>query len=124
GFGVTTTIMGNCGFSAAPVSKDEQARLEMVKIFSFFEDIPIEPFIQELPWDWETWSEYKKSLTSKLKVSSNYGAFVGHIAIRLAVMGLDAWERVATPEEIKRMAELLDDALKAGALGMSSNLLD
>lgn len=124
GFGITTTIMGNCGFSAAPVSKDEKARLEMVKIFAFFEDIPIEPFIQELPWDWETWSEYKKSLTSKLKVSSNYGAFVGHIAIRLAVMGLDAWERVATPEEIKRMAELLDDALKAGALGMSSNLLD
>jgi len=124
GFGVTTSIMGNCGFSAAPVSKDEAARLEMVKIFSFFEDIPIEPFIKELPWDWNTWSEYKQSLTSRLKVSANYGAFVGHIAIRLAVMGLDAWERVATPEEIARMAELLDDALKAGALGMSSNLLD
>jgi N-acyl-D-amino-acid deacylase len=45
GFGVTTSIMGNCGFSAAPVSKDEAARLEMIKIFSFFEDIPIEPFI-------------------------------------------------------------------------------
>jgi N-acyl-D-aspartate/D-glutamate deacylase len=124
GFGVTTSIMGNCGFSAAPVSKDEAARLEMVKIFSFFEDIPIEPFIQELPWDWQTWSEYKKSLTSKLKVSSNYCAFVGHIAIRLAVMGLEAWERVATPQEIERMAELLEDALKAGALGMSTNLLD
>jgi N-acyl-D-aspartate/D-glutamate deacylase len=124
GFGVTTSIMGNCGFSAAPVSKDAAARLEMVKIFSFFEDIPIEPFLKELPWDWETWSEYKQSMVRNLKVSGNYAAFVGHIAIRLAAMGMAAWDRVATPQEIERMAELLDDALKAGALGMSTNLLD
>lgn len=124
GFGVTTSIMGNCGFSAAPVSKDAAARLEMVKIFSFFEDIPIEPFLKELPWDWETWSEYKESMVRNLKVSGNYAAFVGHIAIRLAAMGMAAWDRVATPQEIERMAELLDDALKAGALGLSTNLLD
>jgi N-acyl-D-amino-acid deacylase len=124
GFGVTTSVMGNCGFSAAPVSKDAAARLEMVKIFSFFEDIPMEPFLKELPWDWEIWSEYKQSMQRNLKVSGNYGAFVGHIAIRLAAMGMAAWERVATPAEIERMAELLDDALKAGAMGMSTNLLD
>jgi N-acyl-D-aspartate/D-glutamate deacylase len=49
GYGVTILVMGNCGFSAAPVSSDADARLEMVKIFSFFEDIPIEPFVKELP---------------------------------------------------------------------------
>jgi len=124
GYGVTTSIMGNCGFSAAPVSDEEQARLEMVKIFSFFEDIPIEPFVKELPWDWRSWSEYANSMRTKVKTACNYGALVGHIAIRLAAMGMAAWERAATPQEIQRMAELLDDALKAGAMGLSSNLHD
>ncbi|OCC25687.1 amidohydrolase [Croceicoccus estronivorus] len=124
GYGTTTVILGNCGFSPAPVSDDEAARLEMVKIFSFFEDIPEAPFVANLPWDWRKWSEYKESLTKRLRVPTNYSAFVGHIAIRLAVMGLDAWTRVATPEEIEAMAEHLENALQAGALGLSDNLLD
>jgi N-acyl-D-aspartate/D-glutamate deacylase len=124
GYGITTSIMGNCGFSAAPVSDDEQTRLEMVKIFSFFEDIPEEPFVKELPWNWRSWPEYKRAITSQVKTSANYGAFVGHIAIRLAAMGMAAWERAATQSEIQQMATLLDEALKAGALGMSSNLHD
>lgn len=124
GYGVTTSIMGNCGFSAAPVSNDEQARLEMIKIFSFFEDIPIDPFLKELPWDWRTWPEYRKSLDKNVKTSVNYATFVGHIAIRLAVMGMEAWERAATPAEIEKMAFALEEALKAGAIGLSSNLMD
>ena len=124
GNGATTIILGNCGFAAAPMSRDKAARLEMVKIFSFFEDIPIGPFLENVPWDWEKWSEYKASLTSKVRVPANYAIFVGHIAIRLAVMGLEAWERVATPAEIARMAELLEDALGAGALGLSDNMHD
>jgi N-acyl-D-aspartate/D-glutamate deacylase len=124
GYGVTTTILGNCGFTAAPVSDDESVRLEMVNIFSFFEDIPVAPFLDHLPWDWRTWPEYKESMTSKVKVPANYAAFVGHLAIRLVVMGLEAWERAATPEEIQKMCAMLDEALAAGALGMSSNLLD
>ena len=124
GYGVTTTILGNCGFTAAPVSDDEAVRLEMVNIFSFFEDIPVAPFLDHLPWDWRTWPEYKESMTSKVKVPANYAAFVGHLAIRLVVMGLEAWERAATPEEIQKMCAMLDEALAAGALGMSSNLLD
>jgi N-acyl-D-aspartate/D-glutamate deacylase len=124
GYGVTTTIMGNCGFSAAPVPKDEAARLEVIKIFSFFEDIPMQPFIRNLPWDWSTWSEYKRSLTANVKVPANFAAFVGHIPLRLAAMGMEAWERAATPSEIAQMAELLEDALRAGAMGLSSNLMD
>ena len=124
GNGATTIILGNCGFTCAPVSDDEAARLEMLKIFSFFEDIPMEPFRDKVKWDWRTWSEYKKSLTSSVRLPANYAAYCGHVALRLAVMGLDAWDRKATPEEISRMAALLDDALAAGALGLSSNLLD
>lgn len=124
GYGATTVILGNCGFTAAPLSRDKAAQLEMIKIFSFFEDIPEGPFLQNVPWDWEKWSEYKQSMVKKVHIPANFAAFVGHIAIRLAVMGLDAWDRVATPEEIARMAELLEDALAAGALGLSDNLHD
>jgi N-acyl-D-amino-acid deacylase len=124
GNGATTVVLGNCGFSTAPISKDRAAQLEMVKIFSFFEDIPEGPFLQHLPWDWTKWSEYKESLIKNVKVPANYAVFVGHIAIRLAVMGVEAWDRAATPEEITKMAELLDDALAAGALGLSDNLHD
>jgi N-acyl-D-aspartate/D-glutamate deacylase len=124
GYGVTTMVMGNCGFSAAPISDDPKVRAEIAKIFSFFEDIPEKPFLEKLPWDWRTWSDYRKSLESGLKVAANYGAFVGHLAIRLTAMGEAAWERAATPAEIARMIALLDDALKAGAMGLSTNLLD
>ncbi len=124
GYGVTTSVNGNCGFSAAPVHEDSAIQREMVEIFSFFEDIPKKPFLELLPWDWKTWSEYRASMMRNVKLPVNYAAFVGHLAIRLAVMGLDAWERAATPQELARMCDLLQDALDAGAIGLSSNLLD
>lgn len=124
GHGITTIISGNCGFSAAPVSADPAARKEMVRIFSFFEDIPETPFEQLLPWDWLKWSEYRRSVEEKIKLPANFATYVGHIALRVAVMGAAAWDRVATPDEIAQMAALLDDALAAGALGLSDNMLD
>tara|TARA_R110000772_G_scaffold61283_4_gene138198 strand:- start:41855 stop:43588 length:1734 start_codon:yes stop_codon:yes gene_type:complete len=124
GYGVTSVIMGNCGFSIAPVSDDEAARREVVGIFSFFEDIPEQPFLKSLPWDWRSWPEYRDSMVRNVKMPANYAAFCGHIALRLAVMGLQAWERAATPAEVEQMCGLLDEALAAGALGMSTNLFD
>lgn len=124
GCGVTTVVMGNCGFALAPLHDDPEVQREVVKIFSFFEDIPEEPFIEKLPWNWRTWSEYREAMVNSTAVPANYGTFVGHIALRLAVMGMDAWDRAATAEEIEQIAELLDDALSAGALGMSTNLMD
>ena len=124
GYGATTVVMGNCGFSAAPISDDQKVRDEIVGIFAFFEDIDKQAFVNELPWDWRKWSEYKASMTSKVQLPLNYAMFVGHIAIRLAVMGMDAWTKAATDEQIARMCELLDDACKAGALGLSTNQLD
>ncbi|MCR9185243.1 MAG: amidohydrolase family protein [Halieaceae bacterium] len=124
GYGVTSLIMGNCGFSVAPVSDDEAARREVVGIFSFFEDIPEQPFLKSLPWDWRSWPEYRDSMVRNVKLPANYAAFCGHIALRLAVMGLEAWDRAATPTEVEQMCGLLDEALAAGALGMSTNLFD
>ncbi|MFO0691868.1 MAG: amidohydrolase family protein [Myxococcota bacterium] len=124
GYGVTTIVNGNCGFALAPLPDDPAARAEVVKIFSFFEDIPERPFFENLPWDWQSWREYRDSLAAKVAVPTHYATFVGHIAIRLAAMGMDAWTRAATPAEIARMARDLDEALAAGALGLSTNLMD
>jgi N-acyl-D-aspartate/D-glutamate deacylase len=124
GYGVTSMILGNCGFSPAPLHDSTAAQHEMIKIFSFFEDIPFEPFLTEMPLDWRKWSEYRVSAEKNVRVPVNYAAYVGHIAIRLAAMGVKAWEREATKEEIAKMCELLDDALAAGAIGLSDNLHD
>ena len=124
GYGATTMILGNCGFSMAPLHKSKAARDEVMWIFSFFEDIPLQPFKEHVSWDWNTWSEYRASFEKRLKVPLNYASFVGHIPLRLAAMGIEAWDRAATPEEIAVMADLLDDALAAGALGLSDNMHD
>ncbi|MFM9853892.1 MAG: N-acyl-D-amino-acid deacylase family protein [Sphingomonadaceae bacterium] len=124
GYGATTMILGNCGFSMAPLHPSKEAQDEVMGIFSFFEDIPIGPFQQNVPWDWIKWSEYRKSFESKVSVPLNYASYVGHIPLRLAAMGMDAWNRAATTEEIAKMADLLDDALAAGALGLSDNMHD
>ncbi|MET0269218.1 MAG: amidohydrolase family protein [Sphingomonas sp.] len=124
GVGATTIITGNCGFTAAPVSENREAQLEMAKIFSFFEDIPLEPFLKHVPWDWRSWSEYKASVKEKVRLPLNSAAFVGHIAIRMAAMGLEAWSRPADAGERAKMAAMLEDALANGALGLSTNLLD
>ena len=124
GYGATTMIMGNCGFSMAPLHPSQAAQDEVMGIFSFFEDIPLGPFKEHVTWDWLTWSEYRKSFESRLKVPLNYASYVGHIPLRLAAMGVEAWDRAATADEIAKMADLLDDALAAGALGLSDNMHD
>ena len=124
GYGATTMITGNCGFSMAPLHESIEARDEVIGIFSFFEDLPIEPFHEFVTWDWNTWSEYRASFEKRIEVPLNFASFVGHIPLRLAAMGVEAWDRAATKEEIARMAELLDDALAAGALGLSDNMHD
>ncbi|WP_317930808.1 N-acyl-D-amino-acid deacylase family protein [Halioxenophilus sp. WMMB6] len=121
-YGITTSINGNCGFSMAPAKA--AIKHDVIDIFNFFEDIPEEPMDKLIPWDWEKWSEYQSSLKRNVRVPVNYASFCGHIALRLYVMGEAAWQRAATTEEIAQMCELLDDAMQAGAMGLSSNQLD
>jgi len=121
-YGITTSINGNCGFSMAPAHNNIHA--DVIDIFNFFEDIPEPPMKKLVPWDWQKWSEYKASFLRNVKVPVHFAAFCGHIPLRLYVMGNDAWTRAATPDEIVQMCELLDDAMAAGAMGLSSNQLD
>jgi N-acyl-D-aspartate/D-glutamate deacylase len=108
----------------APLHPSQEAKEEVMGIFSFFEDIPLAPFKKYVPWDWEKWSEYRAAFEAKLQVPLNYASYVGHIPLRIAAMGMDAWHRAATPAEVEKMCELLDDALAAGALGLSDNMHD
>ena len=124
GYGATTSINGNCGFSLAPAPLTDEDRHDVIDIFNYFEDIPEEPMKEIVPWDWTTWSEYKASMESKVRLPLNFCSFCGHIPIRLSVMGQEAWSRAATAEEIEKMCVLLEDALAAGAMGLSSNFLD
>ena len=124
GYGVTSMVLGNCGFGLAPLSDDAAIRNEVIQIFTFFEDFPEAPFHEFLPWNWRKWSEYAKAVDEHVRVPVHFATFVSHITLRLAVLGLEAWERAATPEEVGQMAALLEDALAAGALGLASNLFD
>ncbi|MBU6266592.1 MAG: amidohydrolase family protein [Sphingomonadales bacterium] len=123
-YGGTTSINGNCGFSLAPAPAGKAEQGDVIDIFNYFEDIPEEPMRALVPWDWQKWSEYKASMQAKVKLPLNYCSFCGHIPMRLAVMGQDAWARTATADEIAQMCALLDDALAAGAMGLSTNFLD
>jgi N-acyl-D-amino-acid deacylase len=123
GYGATTAVMGNCGLSVAPMSANMADRRGMIGIFSFLEDIPQRTFEKEMPWNWQSWGEYRRALRD-CPSAANLSTFVGHLNLRIAVMGEAAWERKANAEERAMMAAMLDDGLKHGALGLSTNFFD
>ena len=121
GQGVTSLVMGLCGNSVAPLPKEYRA--DVIDLLSYLEDIPQIALTENIPWSWETWPEYKTALSAH-KTAINIESMIGHIALRIYVMGKAAWERVATAEEISEMAVVLDEALAHGALGFTSNIYD
>jgi len=120
-YGITTIVMGNCGLGIAPVSPE--VRDDIVDLLCFIEELP--PVLSDIsvPWGWSSWSEYAERTREQATAVQPF-AYTAHNALRASVMGHEAWERAATTEEVTAMAVLLDDALGAGALGMSSNWFD
>ncbi len=119
-YGVTTTIMGNCGFGIAPTRADTKA--DVADLLCFVEELPVS-LTTSIEWGWASWSEYFRA-AAQLPVTVTPYAFVAHNALRAAVLGPDAWSRASTAEEIDAIAALFEDALGAGALGLSSNWFD
>lgn len=113
--GVTFSICGNCGVSAAPVNPET---FEILRDCS----LPILPF-PELEEEWKTWTSFKSYINSIKEHGSIYntGALVGHGTLRIAVMGVD--NRKPTSAELEKMKSLLSEALNDGALGLSSGLV-
>ena len=110
--GATTHILGNCGMSPAPV--DEAHLSELRETWGSISDQP------EVTWSWRTFDDYLRALEAD-GLGINVGALAGHAALRIAVMGVE--ERKPTPAEQQRMEDLLDEAMQAGAFGLSTGLV-
>lgn len=117
--GVTSVVMGNCGVTFAPCRPEDRSTL--AAMMESVEDIPRDAILDGLAWDWETYAEYYDSI-DRLPKGPNAGGLVGHSALRTYVMGergLD--ETPATGDDIAAMVRLVDDAMRAGALGVSTS---
>ena len=119
--GVTTVLIGNCSLSLAPLHPEQREGLSAV--FAYVEDMPPSVFAEAVPWTWTTFPEYLDALRA-LPCAVNVATQVGHTPLRMFVMGEEAWDRAATPEERRTMAAVLDEALVAGALGLSTSWFD
>ncbi len=118
--GVTTVVMGNCGLTLAPMRDGGEDA--MVKSFVRVEAMPREALEAGVPWGWHSFGDYLDALEGRVGI--NVGGLVGHIALRHYVLGEEAVERSATPDEVGRMRDLVRAALMAGALGLSTNRND
>jgi len=118
--GVTSVVMGNCGFGIAPTRAP--LREFTLRTLQQVEDIPYEcssAFLGD-EWGFETFPEYL-ALLDKDGIGINVGVLVGHNALRLWVMGEEAGRRRPTADEIDRMRELIREALHEGAIGFSTS---
>jgi N-acyl-D-amino-acid deacylase len=116
--GVTTVVMGNCGFSLAPARADAHALV--VRNLERAEDISPEAMAAGIDWTWETFAEYLDAVERRPK-GINYAAYVGHSALRTWAMGERAFEEEADESDLEAMRGQLLEALKAGAIGLSTS---
>jgi len=114
--GVTTVVAGNCGFSVAPLRPGDAPW--MIQLFARVEGMDPSA-LAGIPVDgFETFPEFLEAMRGRIGVNAAF--YVGHCALRRYVMGEDAQTRAATPEEVEQMADLVREAMAAGAAGFSS----
>ncbi len=117
--GVTTVMIGMCGFGFAPIRPRERERAML--LMSRVEAIPLASMRLGMRWDWVSLREYLDSL-QRAGLGINVGSMVPHSLLRTWVMGLEAAkERAATADEVARMAELLRAGMRAGGFGFSTD---
>lgn len=116
--GVTSVVMGNCGFTLAPC-KQEDADL-VFRNLERAEDLSRDAMLQGIDWTWETFPEFLDAL-DKLPKGINYTGYIGHSALRTYVMGEKAFTEEATDDEITAMQNIVRQAMHAGAIGFSTS---
>ena len=116
--GVTSVVMGNCGFALAPCKPE--ARAWFAECLEAVEDIPKEAMVAGIDWNWETFPEYLATVDS-LPKAINYASYIGHSALRMYAMGERALDQIASDDDLSVMADLVREALLAGAVGLSTS---
>ena len=116
--GVTSVVMGNCGFALAPCQPGE--REWIARCLEAVEDIPVEAMMNGIDWTWETFPDYLDQV-AQLPKAINYSAFIGHSALRMYVMGQRALSEVANEDDLRNMGAAVEEALQAGAVGLSTS---
>ena len=116
--GVTTVVMGNCGFSIAPCPPER--REQMARNLAEVEGMSIAALEAGVDWSFETFPEYLALLRRK-GCYPNAGVFVGHSAVRTTVLGAEASERAATEDETAAMRAIVAEAMEAGAIGFATS---
>ena len=116
--GITSVVMGNCGFTLAPCAKENKHLV--VRNLQRAEDIPPAAMEAGIDWRWTTFPEFLDCLEA-LPKGINFGGYVGHSAIRTYVMGERAFEQSATEDDLRAMERQVRDAIRAGALGFTTS---
>ncbi|WP_395710826.1 amidohydrolase family protein [Reyranella sp.] len=119
--GVTTTVIGNCGFGVAPTRAIH--RTLIMQTLEKVEGMSLEALQAGLGTDWpfETFPQYLDALEQRGS-AINVAALFGHTPLRLYVMGEESTERVATTDEIAAMKKLVREAMDAGAIGFGTSV--
>ena len=117
--GVTTVVMGNCGFGIAPCPAPQ--RETMMKNLSVVEGMDLTSLLTGVNWGFETFKEYMDQLRAT-KPYLNTAVFVGHSVVRTAVMGEAGSEKAEpSPQELEAMCQLVREAMAAGSIGFASS---
>jgi N-acyl-D-amino-acid deacylase len=116
--GVTTVVAGNCGFTIAPTRAGDRDLI--ARTMEKVEDMDPATLNAGIPWEFETFGEYLDSIRTRGSLL-NFASYIGHTALRIFVMGNEAVGRTATDDEIVRMADIVREAMDAGAAGFASS---
>src|SRR5213080_455119 len=114
--GVTTVVAGNCGFTIAPTRAEHHDVI--ARTLENVEDMDLATLSAGISWDFQSFPQYLDAV-GRRGTLLNFTTYVGHTALRLYVMGDDAYERAATTEEIGHMAQLVREGIAVGAAGFS-----
>ncbi len=116
--GITSVVVGNCGFALAPCRPADRERV--CRMLEHVEGMPFESLRAGIAWAWESFPEYMQALRAR-PLGVNVGALLGHSALRSYVLGDEAYERAARPDEVAAMQALVRDGMAAGALGLATS---
>ncbi|MDJ0971283.1 MAG: amidohydrolase family protein [Kiloniellales bacterium] len=116
--GVSTAVIGNCGFTIAPCR--EADRDLVMRNLTQVEGMSLDALERGIDWSFETFPEYLDAIERR-GTAANVAAFIGHSALRSYIMGPAAVERAAREDEVAAMAAIVRDAMKVGAIGFATS---